>query len=193
VRVSGPTREAVLAFVADQWGTSDADWYDAHVVERVVGPAPRLTPGTRVRLRRDVERYPHFIAPAGALGTVLDPGEVIYPEDLFLVRMDETIAGAEEWDNAIMWWGEMIIDGNLDRMLAEDLERVEEFAPGFASPVTDEPRTVLMHLNVAVPAGVSMDADEVGDAILGALAVGLEGAPGEMGLLSASAPLVEEV
>jgi hypothetical protein len=57
--------------------------------------------GTRVRLTQDVERYPHFIARAGMVGTVTEnasgPGEV------FAVKMDETLENCTEWDNEVCW------------------------------------------------------------------------------------------
>lgn len=66
-------------------------------------------------------------------------------------------------------------------------------------------RTILIHLNVEVRDDDPRNADEVGDLVLGALEVGLEGAPGWIGggLESGAevvlrgmvvcAPLVEEV
>jgi hypothetical protein len=59
-----------------------------------------LPPGTRVTLTSDVERYPHFIAPRGTLGTVvdLDDGAV------FSVLLDEPLAGAEAWGNHVHWY-----------------------------------------------------------------------------------------
>jgi len=60
--------------------------------------------GQRLRLRHNVERFPHFRAPAGALGTVVsvETGErgQIYSVD---VKLDETLKGAEPWDNCIVW------------------------------------------------------------------------------------------
>ena len=56
-----------------------------------------IKPGLRVRLARDVDRYPHFIARAGATGTVTEIGDVVR------VHMDEPIEGCEEWDNDIEW------------------------------------------------------------------------------------------
>jgi hypothetical protein len=55
--------------------------------------------GSRLVLKHDVDRYPHFIAPKGATGTVVHSewGEV------FCVRMDEPIPGAEDWDNEVIW------------------------------------------------------------------------------------------
>jgi hypothetical protein len=54
--------------------------------------------GARVRLLHDVDRYPHFLAPAGSRGTVaMSDGEI------FSVRLDEPLAGAEAWDNEIVW------------------------------------------------------------------------------------------
>lgn len=61
--------------------------------------------GTRVMLRHDVERYPHFIADKGMVGTVTHADEWT-----ICVRMDERIYGAEAWDNEIVWsneaWGD---------------------------------------------------------------------------------------
>lgn len=59
--------------------------------------------GTRVRLKNDVERYPHFVAKKGALGTVVvqegdDPG-------YFRVRMDDDLGpGGKEWRNEVHWY-----------------------------------------------------------------------------------------
>lgn len=58
-----------------------------------------IAEGSRVRLRNVVERYPHFIAPAGALGTV-----VTLDEEVLAVRLDEPLAGAEEWGNEVHWY-----------------------------------------------------------------------------------------
>lgn len=54
--------------------------------------------GTRVRLTQDVERFPHFIAPKGAVGTVTSNDEYG-----FWVKLDAHLPGAEEWDNEIQW------------------------------------------------------------------------------------------
>jgi hypothetical protein len=59
-----------------------------------------MTVGDRVKLRHDVDRYPHFIARAGSLGTVVDDGS---SGVVFSVRLDVKLAGAEEWDNEIHW------------------------------------------------------------------------------------------
>lgn len=56
--------------------------------------------GDRVRLIHDVDRYPHFIAPAGATGTVVDHGD---PSIALAVRLDEILEGAEEWENEVHW------------------------------------------------------------------------------------------
>jgi hypothetical protein len=62
--------------------------------------APLLPTGTRVALTRDVDRYPHFIAPNGATGTVVDHGD---PSIVLAVRLDDRLAGAEDWDNEVHW------------------------------------------------------------------------------------------
>lgn len=53
----------------------------------------------RVQLAHDVERYPHFIAPAGALGTVVG-----HDNGMYSVRLDKPLAGAEDWDNEVHWY-----------------------------------------------------------------------------------------
>jgi hypothetical protein len=42
------------------------------------------------------------------------------------------------------------------------------------------PRTILIHLNVEPATGDQRNADEIGDVILAALEVGLEGEPGDL-------------
>lgn len=60
---------------------------------------PDLPPvGARVRLAGDVARFPHFLAPAGLLGTVVRDEDGVYA-----VRMDERVHGAESWDNEVLW------------------------------------------------------------------------------------------
>src|SRR5262245_528519 len=70
--------------------------------------------GSRVRLRHDVDRFPHFLAPAGLVGTVVDVGD----RTIYAVRFDREIEGAEEWQNEIHWF----IDQGDDP--TEDLEQV---------------------------------------------------------------------
>lgn len=60
---------------------------------------PWFEEGKRVRLRHDVDRYPHFIAPKGAVGTI-----VTAKRDIFAVKLDETLSGAEEWANEVHWY-----------------------------------------------------------------------------------------
>jgi len=59
-----------------------------------------IAAGSRVELVVDVDRYPHFIAPRGATGTVVDHGD---PQIVLAVRLDEPVAGAEDWDNEVHW------------------------------------------------------------------------------------------
>jgi hypothetical protein len=87
-------------------------------------PVPVI--GQRVRLTRDVERYPHFIADAGTPGTVVDIGSGRWGH--IAVRMDLHIPGAETWDNEVMWSDDEIarfwddcepIDGATPRILGQ--------------------------------------------------------------------------
>jgi hypothetical protein len=61
----------------------------------------RVSPpvGARVQLRHAVDRYPHFLAPEGATGTVTEA-----TADVYAVRMDTHLDGAEDWDNQIHWY-----------------------------------------------------------------------------------------
>lgn len=64
-----------------------------------------LTPGTPVRFKRSVERYPNFIVEPGATGVVAE----VSPNFL-AVLMDIPLAGAEEWDNKVHWCAEDMDD-----------------------------------------------------------------------------------
>lgn len=72
-----------------------------------------LAVGTRVRLTRAVDRYPHFIAPKGAVGTLTVSGPSVVA-----VKLDEHLDGAGEWDNEVRWYPE---SGDFP---AEDMEVV---------------------------------------------------------------------
>jgi hypothetical protein len=54
--------------------------------------------GQRVRLRMDVDRFPHFVATAGMTGTV-----TICDGEQVAVRLDEALAGCEDLENQIYW------------------------------------------------------------------------------------------
>lgn len=57
-----------------------------------------IAEGDQVALARAVERFPHFLAPAGLRGEV-----VIAGPDLISVRMHDPLPGAEAWENEIEW------------------------------------------------------------------------------------------
>lgn len=73
--------------------------------------------GTRVRLKRDVDRYPDFVAPEGAEGTVTKNWD-----DLIAVKLDEDLDGAEEWDNEVQWYDGMYVDENFRDVFQDDVE-----------------------------------------------------------------------
>jgi hypothetical protein len=54
--------------------------------------------GKAVRLSRNVERFPHFIAEQGRQGVITE-----WDRWQVVVKLDEPLAGAEEWDNCIIW------------------------------------------------------------------------------------------
>lgn len=66
--------------------------------------------GSKVKLTKRVDRFPHFLVNAGATGTVV--------EDLG-VKLDETVKGAEEWDNVLYFYD----------MYESEMEEVLEVVP----------------------------------------------------------------
>lgn len=92
--------------------------------------------GDRVWLIHPVDRYPHFVAPANATGTVVDTGD----QNVFAVRLDAPVAGAEDWDNQVLW----ALDADEDP--ARDIALVGHDAPAWtpacwddAPPAADRP------------------------------------------------------
>lgn len=79
---------ALAAIIRDETIPSGA------VVE--LDEAPEIN--QRFRLRNDVDRYPDFIAPAGATGTVVE-----VCQDLIGLKMDQPIRGCEVWENVVYW------------------------------------------------------------------------------------------
>lgn len=76
--------------------------------------------GQRVRLAREIERYPHYVAPAGAEGTVTKNDK-----DLIAVRLDDQLEGAEEWDNEVQWYEGMYVNDNFRDVFQQDVEVLE--------------------------------------------------------------------
>jgi hypothetical protein len=88
------TDDELREIIAEGGPAAAVDAAAAELRRRTCPPA-----GARVRLLRDVDRYPHFIAPAGALGEVVDVGD----PNLFAVRLDQPLPGAETWSNEVHW------------------------------------------------------------------------------------------
>lgn len=55
--------------------------------------------GQRVVFLDRVDRYPHFVVPAGATGVLIKYD----PTDSIRVRLDYLLPGAEEWRNEVHW------------------------------------------------------------------------------------------
>jgi hypothetical protein len=58
-------------------------------------------PGARFTLATTIERFPHFRAPAGASGTVVDA-----EESIISLHLDDYLPGAETWNNDVTWTAE---------------------------------------------------------------------------------------
>jgi hypothetical protein len=81
-----------------------------------------ISVGTRVKTKREIDRFPHFKVDAGKLGTV----DYISDDELTAgVKMDDIIDGAAEWDNCILW-GTGVAGDNAVKELLEDCEIVQQ-------------------------------------------------------------------
>lgn len=71
----------------------------AHNQQETVSASVFPRVGDRFELTADVERFPDFIAKAGLRGRVIEIADFgrIYGQ------MDEKLAGAEEWNNCVIW------------------------------------------------------------------------------------------
>jgi hypothetical protein len=77
--------------------------------------------GSRGRLRRSVDRFPHFVAHAGATGTVTEA-----TDSLIVLRMDVPLPGAEPWDNEVCWTSDDIeaAEQTVAAVFYEDVETI---------------------------------------------------------------------
>lgn len=66
---------------------------------------PRV--GSRVRLVEDVDRFPDFLARAGAIGTVV---EIHTSAVAIAVRLDDAPPGSEPWGGVVYWYANQHAD-----------------------------------------------------------------------------------
>lgn len=78
--------------------------------------AEQMTIGDRVRFKHPVDRFPHFVVPAGATGEV-----VTLDEGIAEIRVDDPPEGMEEWENKMQWYGSY---GDVLQQLEEDVELI---------------------------------------------------------------------
>lgn len=94
--------------------------------------------GDRIRLRHDVDRYPHFVAKEGAYGTVTEVEFDSNDWGNISAKMDDHLDSCEEWDNSICWNSDMANDPNepLAEIFAYDAEVLKEI-PSSEWPVEE--------------------------------------------------------
>jgi hypothetical protein len=78
-------------------GDAEQDYLD-HVKALEERASARPAVGARVLFVDQLDRYPHFTVPAGATGIVTQSDL-----DIYTVKVDQTIPGAEEWNNEVIW------------------------------------------------------------------------------------------
>jgi molybdopterin converting factor small subunit len=186
VEVEGPTRQAVLDYVADQWGVmqdgemvGDVDWFNEYVVARVREIAD--TP-------EEADRMIAYVQAARDLTINVSDS---LPADVADIN---TVSDADEVLRELEDHAQALRDAK-DKMT----EPVREFLnDGFAFPdpsevvARDYDATILCHLNVEVKAGKAVSVEGVENLIDGALTVGSEGEDEFDGLTIAIA-MCEEV
>ena len=115
---------------AYKWRRECARNYPPHVFPQLHEHLQLVFPreGARWRLKANVERFPHFIAEKGMAGVIDEVGE-----DLISLKLDDSLPGAEPWDNCI-WWSPDNTDGAVLWEFLLECERVEEPAQGRETP-----------------------------------------------------------
>lgn len=84
--------------------------------------------GSRWVLRQPIEKYPHFKAMPGMVGTITE-GDC----DLVRLKMDVELPGAEEWDNEIVWTEDDDPEGiSALNGFMQDAELISETVAGLA-------------------------------------------------------------
>lgn len=78
----------------------------------------------RIRLKRAVDRFPHFLAEEGLVGTLVD-----FDQEYASIKMDHPLENAEEWDNCICYYA---VNGDLFEQVSEDVETLD------GNPLTKE-------------------------------------------------------
>jgi hypothetical protein len=68
-----------------------------------------LSIGQRVRVKRDLDFYPHFQLKAGDEGVIV---EVVSGDTLVWVCIDRHVEGCEEWDNEVAFREELRWDAD---------------------------------------------------------------------------------
>ena len=88
--------------------------------------------GKRIRLRREVERFPDFVVWENSTGIISeikkDKGEKYWS---ICAKMDEPIDGAKHWGNCIIWQDQYLADFEQDVEILEDepVAVIEKFDP----------------------------------------------------------------
>lgn len=92
--------DAVYRYVqsSDGWNgkPDDAQRFISDVLG-IVTAYTEINVGDRIELTEWVERFPSFQVPPGATGVVTDAGALVS------IKMDNPIAGCEEWDNEVQF------------------------------------------------------------------------------------------
>jgi len=65
--------------------------------------------GKKVKLSKDILKFPHFIAKKGQTGTIVE-----YTKDLVSVKLDKEVEGAETWDNCVHLYFDELVSEYLD-------------------------------------------------------------------------------
>lgn len=96
-----------------------------------------LLDGTPVYLMHDLDRYPHFLLPAGSTGTIRHRGG----DGVVVVEVDQYVAGLAEWSNEVVYDPSGDYDEHFDDWAPIEGCAYELTPRGFVVPIEDQQAT----------------------------------------------------
>ncbi len=176
VNIMGPTREAVLDFVAVNWGikdgSGDGEWFEDQVVKRVVQDL--ADPEARQWVVTENPADVHATLWTGRAKTAIEALDAFAEEKEF-ARYSDLLSGSAGPEHAEGLVGDVQFDGSRwaiftnTTVYAIPVTTVERPLLGPQHDVEPE-RTILVHLNVEVPSDDTRSYEEIAHSIITALA-----------------------
>lgn len=192
-QVIGPTREAVIEYVRENWGEEDPDWFRDYVVARVeeLPPPPQrtvcLVDEVEARIAAalaewDAGRAPSpdqrdYVIFADEVLRRLDPAYTapagdLTPFDAIADEMYEEMEAGGLPDVRAMAITARLYDIAVPRPTTDEILDAAADLIDARAPKRAAKRTILIHLNVALPATDPRTTEQIVAAVAGAIEVG---------------------